>query len=165
VLDSGISINACDYRPCVGVVLINSNHQVFVAKRLDGERLGWPNSWQFPQGGIDEAEDPKTAALRELKEETGITTVEILDENPDWIYYDLPNDLAARSWGGRFKGQRQKWFLMNFLGSNAEINLNQTTPEFCAWEWIPFNESINRVVPFKIDVYKQVISYFSTWFK
>ena len=154
-----------DYRPCVGIVLLNSKSQVFAAKRIDGERLGWPNSWQFPQGGIDEAEDPKTAALRELQEETGITTVEVVDEMPDWLYYDLPPELVSKIWEGRFKGQRQKWFLMKFIGHDDEINLNQSTPEFCVWEWIPLHESINRVVPFKIDVYKQVISYFSKWVK
>jgi putative (di)nucleoside polyphosphate hydrolase len=156
--------NFNDYRPCVGIVLQNQNAQVFVAKRLDSERLGWPNSWQFPQGGIDNAEDSKIAALRELKEETGITTVEVIEEMPDWSYYDLPHELASKIWDGRYKGQRQKWFLMKFLGSDDEINLTTSTPEFCAWEWIPLNESINRVVPFKIDVYKQVISYFSKWF-
>lgn len=160
-----MSFNSRDYRPCVGIVLINKDSQVFIAKRIDGERLGWPNSWQFPQGGIDDGEEAKTAALRELKEETGVETVEILDEMPDWIYYDLPNELASISWDGRFKGQRQKWFLMRFIGEEAEINLNQRTPEFCAWEWVPPNESIIRVVPFKIDVYKQVISYFFKWVK
>lgn len=160
-----MNFNPSDYRPCVGIVLINRDSHVFVAKRIDGERLGWSNSWQFPQGGIDDGEDAKTAALRELKEETGAETVEILAEMPDWIYYDLPGELASVIWEGRFKGQRQKWFLMKFIGEEAEINLNQNIPEFCAWEWVSPNESIIRVVPFKIDVYKQVISYFSKWIK
>lgn len=153
-----------EYRACVGMIILNQNSQVFIAKRLDGERAGWPNSWQFPQGGIDNNEDPQTAALRELKEETGICNVEILAETPNWLYYDIPNHIATRSWNGRYKGQRQKWFLMKFTGSDAEINLKQHVQEFCAWEWISPHDIINRVVPFKIDVYKQVISYFSKWF-
>lgn len=156
---------ANDYRPCVGIVVLNKESKVFVAKRLDIQDCESPNSWQFPQGGIDENENVKEAALRELKEETGIETVEILAEIPDWLYYDIPERIAIRSWNGRFKGQRQKWFLMKFTGSDSEINLEQHTPEFCTWEWISVDEVINRVVPFKIDVYKQVISYFSKWFK
>lgn len=154
-----------DYRACVGIVVLNKDFKVFIAKRLDAQHAERLNSWQFPQGGVDEGEDLKAAALRELKEETGIKTVNILDETPDWLYYDLPKHIALKSWKGRYKGQRQKWFLMEFTGSDDEINLAQHTPEFCAWKWISADEVINRVVPFKIDVYKQVISYFSKWFK
>ncbi len=157
--------NANDYRACVGTIVLNKDHKVFIAKRLDGQHTEWANSWQFPQGGVDEHEDAKTAALRELKEETGIESVEILEETSKWFYYDLPPHIAIRSWNGRYKGQRQKWFLMKFSGSDQEINLSKHTPEFCAWEWVSIGEVINRVVPFKIDVYKQVISYFSKWFK
>ncbi len=154
-----------DYRPCVGMVVLNKDFKVFVAKRLDMQDCESPNSWQFPQGGINESENIRDAVLRELKEETGIQTVEILDEMPQWLYYDLPKHIALKSWNGRFKGQRQKWFLMKFTGLDSEINLEQHTPEFCAWEWIYIDEVIKRLVPFKIDVYKQVISYFSKWFK
>jgi len=128
--------NPEEYRACVGIVVLNKNRHVFVAKRLDGERSGWPNSWQFPQGGIDERENPQTAALRELNEETGISSIKILDEMPIWLYYDIPEHIAARSWTGQYKGQRQKWFLMKFTGSDEEINLKQHVQEFCDWEWI-----------------------------
>lgn len=160
-----VALKDSHYRPCVGIVLLNNNFKVFVAKRLDEQRPENPNSWQFPQGGINDAEDPKVAALRELKEETGVETVEVLKEIPNWLYYDLPADIALRSWQGRYKGQRQKWFLMKFTGLDKEINLAQNQPEFCAWEWVSPNEAINRVVPFKIDVYKQVINYFAEWFQ
>lgn len=153
-----------EYRACVGIIVLNQDSKVFLAKRLDGQRFEWPNSWQFPQGGIDDNEDPKVAAYRELKEETGICSVGIIAENPDWLYYDIPEHIASKSWNGRYKGQRQKWFLMRFIGSDNEINLENHTQEFCAWEWVLPSKVINRVVPFKIDVYKQVINYFSKWF-
>lgn len=153
------------YRPCVGVVLFNDSKKVFMAQRLDGYRLGWPDSWQFPQGGIDTDEDPKTAALRELKEETGVFHVEIVAEMPEWLHYDLPDNLAEQSWHGKYKGQKQKWFLMKFLGKDFEINLEQVNPEFHTFEWVDINESINRVVPFKMGVYKELVNYFQNWLK
>ena len=153
------------YRPCVGIVLINNDHKVFMAQRLDGYRLGWPDSWQFPQGGIDDGEDPSIAALRELKEETGISTVEIIAEMPQWLYYDLPVNLASTAWNGKYKGQKQKWFLLKFLGNDSQINLAQDHAEFHTFEWVSINESLNRVVPFKMDVYKEVVNYFLNWFK
>lgn len=153
-----------DYRPCVGIIVLNRDCKVFIAKRLDGKKSKWLNSWQFPQGGIDDGEDPKVAALRELKEETGIHSVDILAETSDWFYYDIPKHLVARNWNNLYKGQRQKWFLMKFNGCDDEINLKQHVQEFCDWEWISPRDVINRVVPFKIDVYKQVMNYFSRWF-
>ncbi len=136
-----------------------------MAQRLDSYQLGWPDSWQFPQGGIDDGEDLAVAALRELKEETGITAVEIIAEMPQWLYYDLPVNLAEKIWQGRYKGQKQKWFLIKFLGNDSQIDLAQTNPEFHAYEWVDIDDSINRVVPFKLDVYKEVVSYFQKWFK
>ena len=153
------------YRPCVSIVLFNHSNKVFMAQRLDGYRLGWPDSWQFPQGGIEDGEDLAVAALRELKEETGITAVEIIAEMPQWLYYDLPANLAEKIWQGKYKGQKQKWFLIKFLGNDSQIDLAQTNPEFHAYEWVDIDESINRVVPFKLDVYKGVVGYFRDWFK
>ncbi|MCX7342643.1 MAG: RNA pyrophosphohydrolase [Proteobacteria bacterium] len=153
------------YRPCVGIVLFNHTNKVFMAQRLDGYRLGWPDSWQFPQGGIDDGEDAAVAALRELKEETGIVDVKIVAEMPHWLYYDLPENLASSAWQGKYKGQKQKWFLIKFLGNDSQIDLAQTNPEFHAYEWVDIDESINRVVPFKLDVYKEVVGYFRDWFK
>lgn len=153
------------YRACVGIVLFNRSNKVFMAQRLDGYRLGWSDSWQFPQGGIDEGEDPAVAALRELKEETGISEAEIIAEMPQWLYYDLPANLAEKIWQGKYKGQKQKWFLIKFLGNDSQINLAQTNPEFHAYEWVDIDESINRVVPFKLHVYKGVVGYFRDWFK
>lgn len=160
--------NADDYRSSVGVVVINRDHKVFMAQRLDdldNNAPVWPNSWQFPQGGIDHGEEPESAALRELKEETGIVSVQIIDAIPGWLYYDLPTDLARKIWGGQYKGQKQKWFLLKFLGDDAEINLDQAHPEFHNWEWTNIQESPNRVVPFKVAVCKEVLHYFSRWFK
>ncbi len=162
-------IDKSAYRPSVGVVLLNQARNVFMAQRLDSDRFGWLNTWQFPQGGIDEGETASVAALRELQEETGVTSVQIIDVMPQWLYYDLPADLAAQIWGGKYKGQKQKWFLCRFLGNDAEINLGQNLinshAEFANWEWADFQAAPNRVVPFKMDVYKEVVSYFSNWFK
>ncbi len=153
------------YRPCVGIVLFNQDKKVFIAQRLDGHKLGWPDSWQFPQGGIEEEEELAVAALRELKEETGIDEVEIIAEMPHWLYYDLPKDLIAKIWQGKYKGQKQKWFLLKFLGNDSQINLAQDHAEFHKFEWVDIDESINRVVPFKLDVYKELVDYFRDWFK
>lgn len=145
------------YRPGVGIMLMNEAGLIFVAQRIDTDG----QAWQMPQGGIDPKEDPRQAALRELAEETGTAEAEILAETPDWLRYDLPEDLRRRVWRGRYKGQRQKWFLMRFLGRDADIDLEaHIHPEFSAWRWAPAAEVPSLIVPFKRDLYRAVVDAF-----
>src|SRR3954467_11507247 len=144
------------YRPCVGVMLLNHSGQVFVGKRLDQTVEGW----QMPQGGIDPGEDPRQAALRELKEEAGTDKAEIIGEMDDWITYDLPQHLIGVAFHGRFKGQRQKWFCLRFLGEDRDIDLCTHEPEFSTWRWVDLHDLPNLIVPFKRDTYKAVIAAF-----
>jgi len=157
-------IAALPYRPNVGIMLINGDGLIFAAQRLDAPRLlGKPvAAWQMPQGGVDAGEDPRTAALRELHEETGVppALVQVLAETPDWLTYDLPHDVVPRIWKGRFRGQKQKWFLLRYLGQDDQINLDQEHPEFSAWRWIGADEMIDAIVPFKRDIYRQVVDIF-----
>jgi len=150
---------ALPYRPCVGLMVLDRRGLVFAARRRDtpGE------AWQMPQGGIDAGETPLAAALRELHEETSIAPgrVEVIAESPDWIAYDLPVDLVPRVWGGRFRGQRQKWFLMRFLGHDDEIHLDTAHPEFTDWRWLPHEELLARIVPFKRATYARVLETFA----
>jgi putative (di)nucleoside polyphosphate hydrolase len=152
------------YRPCVGIMLINPAGLVWVGHRFDGPNdEGGGEWWQMPQGGIDEHEDPLKAAFRELEEETGIRSVELLAEAPDWFIYDLPDRLIGLAFGGRYRGQRQKWFALRFTGDESEINLSPPghTAEFDAWKWVPVAELVPGIVPFKRDVYAQVATAFS----
>ncbi len=144
------------YRPCVGLLILNRLDQVFVGQRIDQTA----EAWQMPQGGIDPGEDPKTAALRELKEEIGTDHVEILAESNDWIPYDLPEDIADKVWKGRFRGQRQKWFVLRFLGQDSEIDIETEHQEFNAWKWCDFDDLERYIVPFKRDTYRQVMAEF-----
>lgn len=151
-------IEALPYRPNVGIMLIDGRGLIFAAQRLD---TSLP-AWQMPQGGVDADEEPRTAALRELEEEIGVppALVQVVAETPGWLTYDLPDELVGRIWKGRYRGQRQKWFLMRFLGRDEQIELAQEHPEFSAWRWIGADEMIDAIVPFKRDIYRQVVGAF-----
>ena len=145
------------YRPCVGIMLINDHGLVFVAQRIDQV----VEAWQMPQGGVEQDETPRQAALRELEEEIGTNRAEIIAETEDWIPYDLPAELADKVWRGRFRGQTQKWFAMRFLGRDEDINLATAEPEFDAWKWTPMATLANVAVDFKQENYRQVVTIFS----
>lgn len=146
------------YRPCVGVMLVNADGAVFVGQRLDNDAP----AWQMPQGGIDEGETPLEAALRELGEETGLPegSVTVEAETEDWVTYDLPHELVPRIWKGRFRGQKQKWVLMRFTGSDDQVNIATEHPEFSKWCWLPASDLVANIVPFKREVYEQVLTEF-----
>ncbi|KAJ8440734.1 hypothetical protein Cgig2_005465 [Carnegiea gigantea] len=150
------------YRRNVGICLINPSKKIFAASRLDV-----PDSWQMPQGGIDEGEDPRSAAIRELREETGAKSVEVLAEVPYWLTYDFPPDVREKlkhQWGSDWKGQAQKWFLLKFLGDDNEINLlgdGTEKAEFGQWTWMSPEEVIERAVGFKRPVYEEVLKVFA----
>jgi putative (di)nucleoside polyphosphate hydrolase len=146
-----------DYRPGVGIMLINREGEVFVARRID---IPGGAAWQMPQGGIDPGESPREAALRELKEEIGTDKGEILAESP-WLKYDLPPEIAAREvWGGRYRGQQQKWFAMRFRGRDEDIDLTTPHPEFDAWKWVKSQRLIELIVPFKRQLYREILVEF-----
>tara|TARA_B100000579_G_scaffold397911_1_gene377813 strand:+ start:387 stop:866 length:480 start_codon:yes stop_codon:yes gene_type:complete len=139
-------------RSGVGVALLNKDNKIFVAKRIDNPK----NFWQMPQGGINKKEDYLSAAYRELEEETSIKNVKLLKELDGYFTYELPAHLLGKIWKGRFRGQKMKWFLMEFLGNDDEININTKYPEFLEWKWVDLNEISNLVVDFKLDIYKDI---------
>ena len=139
-------------RSGVGIIVLNNENKVFVAKRIDNPK----NYWQMPQGGINKGEDFYTAALRELKEETSIISVKLVKEIEGSFTYILPNHLIGIIWKGRFKGQKQKWFVMRFIGNETEINIKTKHPEFLDWKWIDLKDLTKIAVPFKLEVYKKI---------
>ena len=138
------------FRKGVGIIVLNKYNKIFVAKRIDNPK----NFWQMPQGGVDKGEDFLSAAYRELEEETSIKKVELIKEIDEITTYELPSHLLGIIWKGKFKGQKQKWFLMRYLGNDNEININTNKPEFLEWKWIDLDMITNVVVDFKLEVYK-----------
>ena len=145
------------YRPCVGMMLLDREGRVFVGKRID-QTL---DAWQMPQGGIDEGEDARSAVFRELEEEVGTKRAEILREHPDWLTYDLPPHLVGFALQGKYRGQKQKWFALRFLGSDSEINIKTPHQEFSDWKWVPIGDLMRLIVPFKREIYSKVVAAFS----
>ena len=147
------------YRPCAGIMLVNKHGLVFAGQRIDS-RAG--EAWQMPQGGIDEGEEPEVAALRELEEETGIAAdlVDVIAQSKEEYYYDLPPELLGKLWKGKWRGQRQYWFLMRFNGEDSDVNIAAAHPEFSTWQWMPVRRLPELIVPFKKRLYEQVIEEF-----
>ena len=139
-------------RSGVGIVVLNKNDQVFVAKRIDNSK----NFWQMPQGGVDKNEDYLAAAYRELEEETSIKNIDLVKELDGLISYELPKHLLGVIWKGKYRGQEQKWFVVRFLGNDSEININTEHPEFCEWKWVELENITDLVVDFKLHVYEDV---------
>ncbi len=145
------------YRPCVGLVLFNPDGHVFVGRRIDTT----VEAWQLPQGGIDDGEDPEQTLYREMEEEIGTRNFTILDQTKGWLTYDLPPELIGKVWKGRYRGQRQIWFAGRFNGTDDDINIETDHPEFNAWRWVPLAETPNLIVPFKQQLYLQLVEHFS----
>lgn len=145
------------YRKGVGMMLFNKHGKVFVAKRLDMVA----EAWQMPQGGIDEGEEPRTAALRELKEEVGTDDATIIGESADWYAYDLPEDLVPKIWGGRYRGQKQKWFALRLNGGDSLIDITGDHAEFSEWKWVDISQLPEIIVPFKRELYAALVKEFN----
>ena len=150
--------NPKDYRPNVGMMIINQKKEIFVGKRIDHPS----NFWQMPQGGIDAQEIPSIAALREMEEEVGIkkNNVDLLTESKDWYYYSIPSDLAKTLWKGKYKGQRQKWFLYKFKGTDKDVNIHTEHPEFSDYKWVTKDFLVPNIVPFKKKIYEKLLLEF-----
>ena len=142
----------------VGIILLNNNNEVLVGKRIDNPK----NFWQMPQGGVNDNEDFFKAAKRELEEETGVKSIKLIKELKGWFSYDLPEHLMGKIWKGKYRGQKQKWFIMKFLGDDREINIKTEKPEFLDWKWIPFSELPGVAVEFKSNIYKKIAKEIAT---
>jgi putative (di)nucleoside polyphosphate hydrolase len=151
-------ISLLPYRPCVGIVLINKDKNIFGGQRIDSKT----NAWQMPQGGIDDGESPLNAAFRELEEETGIETqaTSYIDKMDELVPYDLPVELIPKLWKGKYRGQMQQWFLLEFLQNDDFINIKTKHPEFSHWKWMTKEEMLKNIVPFKLNTYQTVFQYF-----
>ncbi|MEZ5844604.1 MAG: RNA pyrophosphohydrolase [Hyphomicrobiaceae bacterium] len=161
---TGMNAEPTAYRPCVGLMVINRDGGVWVGRRVGApdDAEGNDTWWQMPQGGIDEGEDARQAAIRELREETGMETIEVIGETAGWVTYDLPEHLIGKAWGGKYRGQKQRWFAMRFLGQETEIRIDPPpgghSVEFDRWRWASVDELLGMVVPFKRGVYRQVLA-------
>ena len=149
------------YRPCVGIFLLNNDGLVFAGRRIDSR----PEAGQMPQGGIDAGESPLQACMREMREEIGTNTAELVSQHDDWLYYDIPLPLADRLWQGRYKGQKQKWMALRFTGDDSDIKIATEEPEFCEWKWLSPHDLVDLAVPFKRDVYQNVLAAFAPYLK
>jgi putative (di)nucleoside polyphosphate hydrolase len=163
-------MSSLPYRPCAGLTVINHQGLIFVGRRAGGpEHVDATHVWQMPQGGIDEGEDPYKAALRELYEETNIRSVEKLGEIADWVTYDIPPEIIGQAWGGKYRGQKQKWYALRFTGEDREINVTSPAgghePEFIDWRWVDMRGLPDLVVPFKRHTYERVVREFERYTK
>ncbi|MBI3435900.1 MAG: RNA pyrophosphohydrolase [Proteobacteria bacterium] len=154
------------YRPCVGAMVVNRDGLVFIGRRTGGpEHVDDTHSWQMPQGGVDEGEDPLAAAFRELYEETNVRSVERTGEIAEWLCYDIPRDIVGRAWKGKYRGQKQKWYCFRFTGDDGEINVRAPPggheAEFSEWRWEPAENLPELIIPFKRPVYEQVVAAFA----
>ena len=147
------------YRPCVGIMLINSNNQIFAGQRIDNHL----EAWQMPQGGIDEGEDVETACFREMKEEIGTDKASIIAIHPEWLNYDIPEILAEKLWDRKYRGQTQKWVALKFTGTDIDINIKTHIPEFSKWKWISPQQLASLAAPFKREVYENVLNVFKPY--
>jgi putative (di)nucleoside polyphosphate hydrolase len=158
------------YRPCAGMCVINRAGLVFIGRRINGpEHVDNTHVWQMPQGGIDKGEDPQPAALRELYEESNIRSVKKLGEIKDWLIYDIPREIVGQAWNGKYRGQKQKWYALRFIGDDSEIDIAHPAgghePEFVEWRWEPMRNLPDLVVPFKRPTYERVVAEFSKFAK